>query len=419
MQFSLRKKALALAAVSCLGSGLLAGCTTTSSGGGGGDNAAVPGVTSKTITMGALLSLTGTFAAGAKAQLAGAQLYWDQVNAADGVCDGRQVKIVARDHGYDPQKTVTAYSDIHDDVLAIQLLTGTPMTQAVEPQMEQDSVSTIPMAFSPDLLGNDSILIPGTTYDIDMVNAVDYLVKEGKLKKGDKIGYVYFQGDFGGAGLKGATYAAKQQGISVAPFQVDPSVTDLSSQINQMAKDDVKAIFMSVSPPLLANGAALSSTRGLDVPIVVPSPTYVPELLSSPAADQIAKRVIVVSSMNAWSADAPGVNELRAQYKKSDKEADPQQFFILGYAAASLMDDALKATCSDGPLTREGLKKAFASITNFDLNGLGVNLSYTDRSVPPSLSDYILKADKDAVGGLTPLMSEPFKGENAKPLPVE
>ncbi|MEO7125528.1 MAG: ABC transporter substrate-binding protein [Nakamurella sp.] len=405
-----------------LGAGLVTACSTTGAAGSdstnqsssGGAAASAPGVTPTTITLGALLALTGTFAAGAKAQLAGAQLYWNDINANGGVCDGRTVKITARDHEYDPQKAVTAYSDIHDDILGIQLLTGTPMTEAVADQMAQETVSAIPMSWSPDLLGKDSILVPGTTYDIDMVNAVDYLVKDGTLADGNSIGYVYFQGDFGGPGLKGAEFAAKKHNITVKSFQVDPSVTDLSSQVSEMAKDGVKAIFMSVSPPMLANAAAVSHTQGLDVPIVVPSPTYVPELLSSSAAEQVAARVMVVSSYNAWTADTPGLQKLRDQYKKSGEKSDPQQFFIAGYAAASMMHAALDSACSKGALTRESLKDAFANVKSFAMDGLSVDLSYHDRKAPASLSDYILHADKDAVGGLKPVTDTPFQGEDAQ-----
>lgn len=404
-----------MSATALLAVGLLAGCTSTTAATGGATNAVVPGVSAKQITLGALVPLTGQFAAGAEASLDGVNLYWKSINAAGGVC-GRKVNVIARDTAYDPQKTVTAYAAINTQILGIQLLTGTPTTEAVLPQLSQDGMVAVPMSWSPDLLGKASLPIPGTTYDVDMMNAVDYLLGSGQLKKGDSIGYVYFQGDFGSAGLAGATYAAKLNGVTVHPYQVDPTVTDLSSQVSQMASDHDSAIFMSASPPLLANAAALSQTDGFTVPIVVPTPTYVPELLASPAAAQIAERTIVVSPYNAWSATAPGVKALRADFAKAGDKTDPQQFDIAGYAAATLMHSALKAACAKGPLTRASLKTAFARVSSLNMNGLSVDLSLTDRSVPPSLSDYFLKADKSAVGGLTPMMDQPYKGKDAKPL---
>lgn len=401
---------LALAAATALGVGMLAGCSTVeplerSPG------EAVPGVTEDTIALGAILSLTGTFAAGAEAQLAGANLYWEQISANGGVCDGRSVEIIARDHAYDPQKAVSAYSDIREDIFAVQLSTGTAMTAAIASQMETDVVSAIPMSWSPDLLGIESILIPGTTYDIDMVNAVDYLVQEGTLGEGDSIGYIYFQGDFGGPGLEGATFAAEQHGIEVSSYEIDPSVTDLTQQITDIAAAGSGAIFMSVSPPLLANAAGVAATHGLDVPIVVPTPTFVPQILDSPAGADIAERVMVVSPYNAWSADDEAVVRLQDTFDSDDA---PQQFVLAGYAAAQLMHSAIDSTCSSGDLTRDGLATAFANVDQFSMDGLSVDLSYSDRSTPPSLQNYILHADLDAEGGLVPLTDEPFQGENAQ-----
>lgn len=408
----LHRKVTASTMVALLAIGALAGCSTVAEE--PEDQVDVPGVTDSTITLGALSALTGTFAAGATRQLAGAEQYWKTVNDNGGVCDGRTVEIVARDNGYDPQKTVTAYSDISSQILAVQLLTGTAMTEAVAPQMEADGVSAIPMSWSPTLLGKESILIPGTTYDIDMVNAVDYLVEEGTLSDGDSIGYIYFQGDFGESGLAGATFAAEQHGITVDPYQVDPTVTDLSSQISQIAAAGSAAIFMSTNPPLLANAAAVSDTQGLDVPIVTPTPTYVPELLSSPAADQIAERVIVVSPYNAWSAKDDALKFLRDEFDKGGDDGTPQQFFIAGYAAASLMHKAIEAACDQGQLTRESLKEQFSSATSFEMKGLSVDLDFSDRSVPASLADYFHHAGKDAEGGLKPLVTEPYQGDDAE-----
>lgn len=422
--------ALALSAVlACVSAGCSttsSGTTTTGAGNGGAGTAgsaagsaaasgatgeAVPGVTDTSITLGALSALTGTFAAGAKRQLEGAQLFWKAQNAAGGVCN-RQVTITAQDNQYDPQKTVTAYDTMNSQILAVQLLTGTAMTQAVQARMSQQTVSAIPMSWSPDLLGKPSILIPGTTYDVDMINGVDYLLEKGMLKSGDHIGYIYFAGDFGGAGLAGAQHAAALHGITVDAYQVPPTTTDLTAQINQIAGKNSAAIFMSTSPPLLANAAALAATKGLKVPFVVPTPTFVPELLKSAAAGQLST-TYVVSPYNAWSATGDGMTALREAFAKDGDGGSVQQFLIAGYAAAQLMYTALKTTCDNGPLTRASLAKTFASATSFSMKGLSVDLDYSNRGAPASLSDYIHKVDPAAPGGLTPVQPDPYKGPDA------
>src|SRR3954462_11155081 len=67
-----------------------------------------PGVTDKTITLGVQTDLSGVFAALGEVVTQSDKLYWDDVNKAGGIC-GRQVKLIVKDHGYDPQTAVTQY----------------------------------------------------------------------------------------------------------------------------------------------------------------------------------------------------------------------------------------------------------------------------------------------------------------------
>src|SRR5919201_2988791 len=82
-----------------------------------------PGVTDKTITLGVLTDLSGTFAPLAQPLTKANQMYWKERNAAGGVC-GRQVKLIIKDHGYDPQKAVVQYRDLGSKVAALQQLIG-------------------------------------------------------------------------------------------------------------------------------------------------------------------------------------------------------------------------------------------------------------------------------------------------------
>lgn len=56
---------------------------------------------------------------------------------------------------------------------------------------------TFPQAWAASLLDRDAVQVLGTTYDIDMIAAVDFLTRTKGLDKGDTIGHVYFEGDYG------------------------------------------------------------------------------------------------------------------------------------------------------------------------------------------------------------------------------
>nr|BFE77434.1 hypothetical protein GCM10020093_000350 [Planobispora longispora] len=155
-----------------------------------------PGVTAGTISIGMMTDLTGPYASFGKSLTNAQQLYFEQVNAAGGVC-GRKLEAVVRDHGYDVQKAVAAYTEIGPKVVAMAHVVGSPMVNAVKQRIEADKMLTIPQAWATSLLGSEPIQVTATTYDIDMINAVDFLAKEKGVKSGDKIGHLYFEGDYG------------------------------------------------------------------------------------------------------------------------------------------------------------------------------------------------------------------------------
>src|SRR5664280_2790186 len=104
------------------------------------------GVTADTLTIAELTDLTGIFAALGKNITQANQMYWDQKNAAGGVC-GRKVNLIVKDHGYNVQTAVSLYGQVHDQVLAIEQLIGSQIVTALSPQILQDKMLTAPAAF--------------------------------------------------------------------------------------------------------------------------------------------------------------------------------------------------------------------------------------------------------------------------------
>ncbi len=397
----------------------LGACSTKTEAGAGssGGMATGPGVDDSTISLGILTDITGPFAAIDKQQNLGVQLYWDAKNAAGGVCEGRKVKLVTRDHSYDPQKAVSLYSDMSEQVLALQITVGSPTTLAVLPKLKQDGMLAVSMGWSPTLLDSESIIIPGTTYDVEMVNAVDYLIDQKKLAKGDKIGYIYLKGDYGEPGLKGATFAAEAHGMTVVGQQIDPSVSDLSGQVKQMREAGVKALFLSAAGRQVSSAVAVADVEGLHVPIVVASPGFSPESLSTAAGKAMEERMLVVSSVAPFSGAGAGPAKVRELYKKAGTSSiAPSLWTTLGYGAASVMDQAITQACANKDLTRTGLFKAFRQKGNYDTEQTTVPLDFSRPSRSPSSRTFVLKPAKDAEGGLK-LVESGYTGADTKKFP--
>ena len=136
------------------------------------------GVDGDTITLGSLTDLTGVFAALGKDITNAQALYWKDHK----VCDTYTVKTTVKDHGYDTQKGIQLYSSIHNDVLAIQQTIGSPINTGLLPQFEADHMVNIPAAWAQSLTESPEIAVVGATYEVEMINVLDYLLEEGKIR---------------------------------------------------------------------------------------------------------------------------------------------------------------------------------------------------------------------------------------------
>jgi ABC-type branched-subunit amino acid transport system substrate-binding protein len=379
----------------------------------GGGAPKVPGVTAKTIRLGVLTDTSGVFAGLGGPLVEGNQLFWKLQNAKGGVC-GRQVELLVKDHGYDPQKGVGLYREIEPNVLAIQQLLGSPVAAALMPSIQKDGVLTALAAWPSQLTANPNILVSAATYDIEAINAVDYLVGNGALHKGDKLGHVYFEGEYGENALQGSKYAAAKQGLELEQQKIKPTDTDLSAQVAALKRAGVKAILISAGPKQTASLAGVAAASGLDVPIVANAPGFDPALLATPAAPALAKNLTMVGGTAPYAADAPGATAVSAAYAEKFPKGTPKYSVDAGFAQSQLMFEVLQRACAAKDLTRPGLVKALRGMDGVDTGGLVAGtLNYSKLGVPPSRSVYLAKVDAKAPGGLS-VLGAALESANAK-----
>jgi ABC-type branched-subunit amino acid transport system substrate-binding protein len=378
------------------------GCSSKADGGSTSDGAdgvrSGPGVSAKTIRLGALTDLTGPYATLGKSIVQAQQMWADETNAGGGIC-GRKIEIVVKDHGYDVQKAVTAYADISPDVVALPQVVGSPVVAALLDDIERDHLLTFPQAWAASLLGKDSVQVIGTTYDLDMIAAVDFLTRTKGLAGGDTIGHVYFEGDYGANALEGSTWAAERAGLKVAGLKIKATDTDLSAQVTALRKKGVKAVLISAGPAQTASLVGVAASRGLRVPVVSSAPGFAPQLMKTPAAPALTALLNVVSAAPAVSSDIPGVKRMVTAYTRKYPGSQADSGVLSGYNAAQLLGADLKKACEAGSLAREDVVGAHRSQEHLD-TGLGSPQDFSDADRPAALSTYVLKPDAKAVGGV-------------------
>src|SRR5687768_8411566 len=198
------------------------------------------GVEGTTITLGVLTDLTGVFAALGKDITNANSLYWKDKK----VCDTYDVKLDIKDTGYVPQQGVQLYSGMKDGVLAMQQTIGSPINTALAPEYEADKIVNLPSAWAANLTEIPGTGVVGATYQVEIANGYEYLFEEGLLKEGDKVGHIYFEGEYGENGLAGSEAVAEARKLELVKAQIKPTDQDMTAQITQFKAAGVKAIVL-------------------------------------------------------------------------------------------------------------------------------------------------------------------------------
>jgi ABC-type branched-subunit amino acid transport system substrate-binding protein len=256
------------------------------------------------------------------------------------------------------------------------------------------------LSWSSSLLSNPYVVISGTTYDVEMINAVDWLVKTKGLAKGDKIGHIFHEGDYGENGNAGVVAAAKEYGLTVLPHKIAPTTADLTSQVTALKAAGAKAVLLTVAPAQTASAVGVAASGGYAVPFVGNGPSFSTALLATAAKPALEKQLFVATSIAPFSATSAGAVEVRNAFLAKYPDATKIQYALFGYAQAQIMAGILDTACKNKDLTRAGLLKAFQSQSNVDTGGLVAPLDFSKSGGIPARKSYILKPDSTSAGGL-------------------
>ena len=213
------------------------------SAGGGAPKASAPGITAKTVTVGGHFPLTGPAAPGYSEIPAAIDAYFKHVNANGGV-NGRQLKMIARDDGYNPTNTVkvTKQLVLQDKVFAILGGLGTPTHTKVVDYLNASRV--------PDIFVSSGCLCwdQPDKHPYTFGWQPDYVV-EGKILgqyiaqnlKGKKVAYFLQNDDFGADGAKGLDmYVPKADVVTRQTYE--PGNTDIGPQMAKIKASGAEVV---------------------------------------------------------------------------------------------------------------------------------------------------------------------------------
>ncbi|WP_153505993.1 ABC transporter substrate-binding protein [Cumulibacter manganitolerans] len=395
---------------------LASGCSSKAAdsggnGGGGGSLKTDVGVTDKEITLLSLGDQSGVFKVIGLAYLAGEKVWVDEANAAGGIC-GRKIVLDVQDSGYKVDLAMPLYEQEKTKALGMIQLGGSPILAALKQKITADKMLASTASWASTNLDSPSVLMIGQTYDLEMLNGLAYLQKQGKIADGDKIGHIYVDSEYGQNALMGSQAYAKQHKMQIVGAAISGTDTDMTATITKMKAEGVKAIAMTTPPAALGSAALQNVAQGLNVPMMGSNPVFSPTLLQDPAVETALAQYYQVSSYIPIGADAPAAKKLLAKVQKVSSD-QPNLGSVQGYTWGLAWGEILDQACKDGDMTRDGVLAAKDKITKVDTNGLIGALDFSKPGSPTSREGYIVQADKATPGGLK-VVEDLFESAEAK-----
>lgn len=395
----------------------LAGCSSKAGGGAssGGTSGGVKtdvGVTATEITLGNLTDLSGVFKILGLGITQGTQMWAADVNAKGGIC-GRQIKIVTADHGYSAEKAVPLYNQSKANVLGYVQLLGSPILAALKKPITDDKVAAVPSSWASTNLDVPEVVMVGTTYDVEMINGMSYLLAQGKIKEGDTVGHIYVDSEYGKNGLRGSKYFAGLHKLNIVESKVTSTDSDLTNSITSLKSAGVTAIMLTTTPAQTASAVGQAAAQGLTVPMFGSNPTYTPQLLATPAAAALTSgQFMTAAGIQPFSSTAPVVTDLATKYKAKYQDT-PTFGPLVGYTFGQTWGQILKTACDSDDLTRQGVLNAITK-TKVDTGGLTPSiLDFTKAGSPSTRAVFLMKPAK-VEGGLELVQPDAYTSKDAE-----
>lgn len=334
------------------------------------------GVSDKQVLVGQFAAISGPAAQLGLRMQVGIQAYFSAVNAQGGV-NGRLIKLVTRDDGYEPVKSAAAVKAlIHEDkVFALVGSVGTPTGLAAVPILSEEKVPLVGMFTGAQALRepfNRQVFHVRASYFDETERMVQHLTSMGVKKIA-----VFYQNDaYGMAGLEGVNRAlARRQLKPTATGTVERNSVDVAKALDTILKSEPEAVVQISAYKSCA--AFIKQARGKAYGGQFLNVSFVG---SKALADELGSigQGVVISQVVPFPY-AP-VSQIVREYQQHMSESGQKDFdfsSMEGYLAARVFVEGLRR--AGRGVTRESLITALEGIRNLNLGGFTISYSAKDH----------------------------------------
>jgi ABC-type branched-subunit amino acid transport system substrate-binding protein len=334
-----------------------------------------PGVTDTEVTFGITTPLSGPAAAWGTTAL-GAEAWAKHVNEQGGV-HGRKIKVVMKDDGYNPGRSVANVNELKDSVLAVVGLLGTAVLNANKDSIAEAKLPVIWPYGNPQIFARqpkDKVRTVFMVYP-DYADEAEFLVQQAsKLEQAKKLAVFYQNDDYGKGGLEGVRRGVKGvSGMAVAtevPYEV--TERELGTHALKLKESGADAIVLYCT-----------ATHGAGLVREMAKVGYRPKIFASfPLGDRhVMFRLLGELWEGAYynvTGAVPGEPEadriVEALLKQEPKLKGRESFGLAGASAMMAAVEGLKRAGRN--LTRESYVEAMGTIKNWDAEKLTAPITW-------------------------------------------
>jgi len=331
--------------------------------------AADEGLSGSHVTLGSSAALTGILAGAGLDQNTGISAAFAAINKAGGI-HGRELRLVMKDDGYVPARTVENVKQMIEGNTAFALMSciGTPNNAAIIPAIEQAGIPYVgPITGASSLRqpGQRNVFHVRASYTDEVTRVTQQLVAMG-LKD---IAVVYLDNAFGKEVAKDAAaalQAAGLQAVATVPVAVDGK--NAAQVVDQVLAAKPSVVFFGTTGTTSTALMLQLRTRMAGLPLVGLSVSVISSELSKLGA---VSQGIALSQVfpDALSPKLESVRGYQAAMRAIGRE-DYGNTSFEGYVNAMVVAEGLRRAGRE--LTRDKLRQALAGLKQLNLGELSL-----------------------------------------------
>jgi len=320
------------------------------------------GVSKSEIVVGSIQDLSGPIAGFGKQVRLGMMLRVDEINEQGGI-NGRKLKLLVEDSGYDPKKAVLAAQKlVNQDKIFIMIgHIGTAQNNAAMPvQFEKNVINFFPITAAREMYEPFHRLKYSfaATYFDQVRTAMPKLVKDKGAKK---VCIMYQDDEFGLEVLRGGEAALKTMNMDFAEkTSYKRGATDFSSQVARMKASGCDFVLLGTIIRETIGAIAEARKAGFSPTFMGTSASYT-DLIHKLGGKAMDGLYATMTVQNPYLDEASKPISFWANKYKTKFNEDPTVFSIYGYNA---IDAFARAAAKAGPnLTTDTFIKAMDSMS--------------------------------------------------------